>query len=542
MSNSKSVGGAFACLATIAMGAHVAGCGDDLYEQHLVKSTSEAATFHLTDDAIIPYTDIKAKLYPDFKLGVSRDGKIVTSQGDGALTRVLPTTGYYEQQVIQALSAALAIRLPTSTTSDEIKTTSKDGKTEVTVNNTTTYASGTVPTVEDLKNGKAGANAQAMTKIEALKTDDEKRKLDQLNPLLQYNLAAALVQEVAMLNTALDYLESANSTTYDTYLLRLRVAVSPLAPNQPYNAYVALGFFCVGGTTAGSTTGPDYAARPHSGEGFVKVHPLLVMDDLESTSTARSAQLITQLSVAITGMIGSTGFGGLFNSDRSKIRALLGKDLNSTFSISRNADNAVSVRLGAPRQPTAGYAMVNRNHAVSVVLQAPKKDCPFINVTFAGSLRDANTGEAVPDPLQPVTDATKAALHRFLESYATDKNKLNAAIRGLSDSAIRPLTRPIRNSDYSSFYEYLSFMLASEPMRQAISNKEKEPILMSWRTLWGQLAQVQSLSPYQSVTITLPDSTTPSRGSPAPSTIRRPRDSAPSRGSVVPQAISPMQY
>lgn len=527
-------------LAVIAVASSIVGCGDDLYEPRLVNSASEAATFHLTDDAIIPYADIRTKLYPDFKLGTSKDGKTVTSPGDGALMRVLPTTGYYEQQVIQALSAALAIRLPTTTTSDETKTTSKDGKTEVTVNNTTTYASGTVPTVEDLKKGQAGANPQAMTKIEALKTDDEKRKLDQLNPLLQYNLAAALVQEVAMLNTALDYLESVNSTSYDTYLLRLRVAVSPLAPNQPYNAYVALGFFCIAGTPIGEIRGPDYERAPEQGQGFVKVHPLLVMDDLESTSTARSAQLITQLSVAITGMLGSTGFGGLFNSDRSKIRTLLGKDLNSTYSISRTADNAVSVRLGAPRQPTAGYAMVNRNHAVSVVLQAPKGEtCPFVNITFAASLRDANTSELVPDPLEPVTNATKAALHRFLESYATDKGKLDTAMKRLSDSTIRPLTRPIRNSDYSSFYDYLRDLLNTASMSQAIpSDNEKKAILISWRSLWGRLAQVLSLSPYQSVTIALPKAN-PSKRGPAPSLVRQPRDSGPAPGSPTPKIFVP---
>ena len=406
------------------------------------------------------------------------------------------------QQVIQALSAALAIRLPTTAISDETKTTSKDGKTEVTVNNTTTYASGTVPTIEDLKKGQAGANAQAMAKIEALRTDDEKRKLDQNNPLLQYNLAAALVQEVAMLNTALDYIDGAGNNSYGTYILRLRVAMQPQAPNQPYNALIALGFFCVPEGVPDSPY-PDYGARPYKGGGFAKVYPLLVTDDLESTSTARSAQLITQLSIAITGMLGPTGIGGLFNSDRSKIRTLLGKDLNSTFSISRTADNAVSVRLGAPRQPTAGYAMISRNHAVSVVLQAPKTDCPFVNITFAGSLRNANTGEPVPDPEQPIIDAARAALHRLLESYTDDKAKLAAAIKALPSADLKALTDPIQKSEYDLFYDRLDGLLVGK-LGSAISSARAKEVMTSWRSLWGKLAEVRSASPYQNVSVRLP--------------------------------------
>ena len=45
----------------------------------------------------------------------------------------------------------------------------------------------------------------------------------------------------------------------------------------------------------------------HNKIAIAKVYPLLVSDDLESTSTARSAQLITQLSIAVTGIAGPTG-------------------------------------------------------------------------------------------------------------------------------------------------------------------------------------------------------------------------------------------
>jgi hypothetical protein len=503
------------CATVLALATVLAGCGDDLYEPRYVSSLSEAASFHVSDDAVILYSKIKGDLRPAFKLAtVGRDGKPALSPGDAALSQVLPTTGYYEQQVIQALSAALAVRLPTTAAKEETKTEQKDEKTTVTVINTSTYETGKPPTVDELKGTKQGKDERAMTPISPLLTNDEKRKLDTASPLLRYNLAAALVQEVAMLNKALDFIESETSKSHDTYILRLRVALQPLAPNQPYNAYVSLSFSCVP-KRAGSDS-PNYYAPPAPNQAPVKIHPLLVTDDLETTSTARSAQLITQLSFAITGMLGPAGFGGLFNSDRSKIRTLLGKDLNSTFSISRTADNAVSVRLGAPRQPTAGYAMINRNHAVSVVLQVPKENCPFVNVAFAGSLRDANTGVLVPDPLQPILDANRAAFRRLLAAYVKDRAKFDAAIARISDLWFRELTDKVQATDYYGFYGLLNEELRKlkaengiiDQAPGAIRNEQCQPneclTASIWRSLWGKLAEVRSLSPYQNVSITLP--------------------------------------
>src|SRR5262245_60328843 len=99
----------------------LSGCGEDLYDVHEIKSFSEGATFHISDDALVPYDKIKNDMKPAFAMqtpAVGSDGKplldshgkaIMISAGDAALARVGPTTGYYEQQVVRALSAALAI-------------------------------------------------------------------------------------------------------------------------------------------------------------------------------------------------------------------------------------------------------------------------------------------------------------------------------------------------------------------------------------------------------------------------------------------------
>lgn len=494
------------------------GCGDDLYDTHEVTSFSEGVTFHVSDDAIIPYAAIKDDLRPGFDLTTSTkgaDGKTVvtTSRGDGAIAKVLPTTGYYEQQVIRALSAALAINLPTTATKNETTTTTNgDGTPKVSVNNVTTYNSGTVPTADQLK--QAGMPAGAMTAMTPLKTGDKDRPLEQMDPILQYNLGAALVQEVAMLNKALDYVESMDSTTHDTYVLRLRVAVQPNAPNQPYNAQVALGFFCVKNDQTGQ---PDYGLVGGT-SGAVKVHPLLVADDLEATASARSAQAITQLSLAVSGMIGPTGIGGLFSSNTSKIRSMLGKDLTSTSSVSRTSDNTISVRLGAPRQPTAGYAMVNRNNTVSVVLQVPRSNCDAVNASAAASLRNATTGRQVPDPIQPIIDDMRAGFRRYLESYLESKAEVDAAMQKVSRTDLVQLGNFVRPPNEPKFNDKLGKMLAAVAPVSAKPDAFVQEATGGWRSLWVVLSAKLSHSPYQNVSIRLPASPSqiPSRLGPGP--------------------------
>ena len=512
----------------------IAGCGSDLYDAHDIASFSEGASLHVANEALIPYSKIKGEMSPNFALESAtkdKDGKpIPSSRGNAALAIVLPTTGYYEQQIVRALGAALAVNLATSATTNQ--TTTKSGGAEgpqVLVNNSTTYTSGAVPTAAQTSAGQAVTPSGALTKIESIRTDDKVRTLNEMDPLLQYNLAAALVQEVALLNKALDYIESADGVTHDTFVMRLRVAVQPVAPNQPYNANVALGFFCI--PTADGV--PDYDAVPISAKSIVKVHPLLVVDDLAATSTARSAQLITQLSLAISGMLGSAGFGGLFSSNTNQIRTLLGKDLDSTFSISRTSDNTVTARLGAPRQPTAGYAMINRNHSVSLVLQVPK-GCDVVNISAAASLRNALTGVLVPDPPQPVFDALKSAFRRFLESYIDSESTINAAMRNVSTGDLRRLANTVRPPNEPKFHQELTYLLTkllrTTPSLAASVKSDDfvSHVTASWRSLWVVLNSKLSHSPYQNVSVTIPSTMTGVPSSPTPGQFSRPSPSGPS--------------
>lgn len=488
----------YACGICVVASAILGGCGDDLYDVHEVASFSEGASFYIGDDALIPYSLIKDKMKPEFAQGAkSSDGK-VQSAGDAAYTKILPTTGYYEQQVIRALSAALAINLPTTTVKyDTEAKTDADGKTQVTVNNSTNYQTGSVPTPEQVKAGQAGMPANAMSSIEPLKTNDKERSLDGVNPILGYNLASALVQEIALLNQALDYIESESSATHQTYVLRFRVRVTPVAPNQPYNSVVSVGFFC---TLEGNTEPSSF--------GRVKVHPLLVADDLSTTATSRSAQIITQLSLAVSGMLGPAGIGGIFNSNTSKIRSLLGKDIDSTFSVARSSDNTIVAKLGAPRQPTAGYAMIDRSYAISVVLQVPN-DCPSVNISAAASLRNANTGKLVPASPQPIRQGLRAAFRSHLETQASDQQSVDRAMQFITDRDVMELasyTRPANEQKfYANFRQLVARVLQVAPTIAPDGNVDyfTKRVVETWPALWVSITRELAKSPFQNVSTSI---------------------------------------
>lgn len=493
------------------------GCDSDLYDTKEVTSFSAGATLHVANEALIPYSEIKDRLRPEFQLESSvkdKNGKDINSRGNAALVKVLPTTGYFEEQMIRALGAALAVNLATTSTSNKTETKSggQDGP-QVLVHNETKYETGKPPEADKIKAGEEAKPGGAMTAISTMRTGESSRPLTDVPPLLQYNLAAALVQEVALLNKALDHIEQTEGTSYATYVMRLRVAVQPVAPNQPYNALVSLGFFCV--PVVGEK--PDWTFPPDGR--VVKVHPLLVIDDLASTSTARSAQMITQLSLAITGMVGTAGFGGLFSSNTNRIRTLLGKDLDSTFSISRTSDNTVTARLGAPRQPTAGYAMINRNHVVSVVLQIPN-DCQLVAINAAATLRHAASGAVVPDPTQPVYDSLRSTLRRYLESSVDSLTALNTAMARVSHTDLRMLADFVRSPDERGFVRFLN-VLALNMLHQTPSvavgvapEKFAERVTSGWRSLWVAMNANLAASPYQTVSVRVPPPT-PKRGSAA---------------------------
>jgi len=127
------------------------------------------------------------------------------------------------------------------------------------------------------------------------------------------------------------------------------------------------------------------------------VVPLLVTDNLEGTLKSRTIDTIRQFALALSflqgGVAGNLGMSRM----REEINSVLGTDINSLYTVGRVTDNTVQIRLGAARQATAGYAMLPRNHSITLLVMVPEKvandDRPSVRVVTNTVMRDAETGK-----------------------------------------------------------------------------------------------------------------------------------------------------
>lgn len=342
------------------------GANSNLHKPHRVDSQEKAGAITLAATMVAQWEDYVSTLDPEFSLTEAQ-----------ALAKVIPQTTLIEEKVIDALGAGLSAGLPRTSTSGTETTSIKDGVTTSSSSTTKTKEAGQPPETGGAAAG-AGRKASDLPGI-----PDDMRKLGQ-DSMLEYLAATALFQEVKLLSRYVT--DAALKENYRPYLLRLQIGVVPYARNQPYDTYMRLAFFTENGTGAG-----------------VEVLPLLVTDNLEGTLKSRSVDTIRQLALALSFMTGGFGGSASLNSMQESLNSVLGTDKNSLLTVGRITDNTIQVRLGASREPTAGYAMIPRTHNVTLVVllhedlaKSDNKDNRKVTITAQGIFRDAETGRALP--------------------------------------------------------------------------------------------------------------------------------------------------
>ncbi|MCA1905232.1 MAG: hypothetical protein LDL11_01420 [Desulfarculus sp.] len=269
------------------------------------------------------------------------------------------------------------------------------------------------------------------------------------NPILEYQLANALYQEVQILNNYVRY--AARSKGYEAFLVRLQVSIMPLAHDMPYDTYVNIGFMtepehlrkvmtrdlestseinrkfrdrlcaqvsqqgndrqqyldriCKESVPVVKRTDPMFSIncqgdeRCQDGNDSPKAIPLLVTDSLEAAQTLISAKLLMQAAAAVKRSFEGDAVGAELGAALDKERTKARKDLTSTMTVTRVWDNFLRARFGATRTDEKTYAMVPRNHNISILLLVPK--CMFLGnktqmvVTSTSFFADAFTGDII---------------------------------------------------------------------------------------------------------------------------------------------------
>jgi hypothetical protein len=226
--------------------------------------------------------------------------------------------------------------------------------------------------------------------------------------MLEYWAATALFQEVQLLNRSVR--DAAIPSGYRAYLVRLQLSLMPRRRNEPYDTYTTLSFFrpdlaqpladrdgsdarihepVVTSLRAASTRRTDLL--PGSGP---CVLPLVATDNLEASNQSRAGAETHRLALDFLGFPGdfATNLQAQFFQEQLQAQ-VNARDLNSLLTVARLSENSLRVRLGALQQATARYAMVPRNHYVTLLLMVPEEAPPVVDLVAQTTLVDAETGE-----------------------------------------------------------------------------------------------------------------------------------------------------
>lgn len=437
------------------------GCSDvdkALFEPHRVNSQADAGSIHLAVAPPIPFNAVSTQILPTFSL-----------TGDDAVKAAIPNTGYIEDRFFEMFSAAIGLGPP------------KSGVTG-------TKSDGTAPAAKapDAKLADSGKSV--------LTTGDDKRVLKE-DPMLQYAAGTALYQEVKLLERYVAY--AAMRDRYKAFVVRMNIGIQPFARAQPYDMFSSIGFFARDLTEAERTCVPA-AMKAQENRRQPYILPLLVTDNLEGISTAKSAEVITQLALAISVL--AQGFAGeaSFGYTRDRLKSVLGTELNSLMTVGRSADNVVQVRLGAASQPTSRYAMVPSNHTVTVLMLVPSEQfypCgrdpypPYVRVVMKSRLRDALTGSQLPYLETPVLQAIKPGL-----IDAGMNPTLAQTLTTTRANVLHDLMIDIQQQNRKKFGEDLSAIEAEAKVKKSYHDQ-----------VWLVLTDLATRSPFQTSVVTLCD-------------------------------------
>ncbi len=419
-------------LALLSTGLLLVGCASDpFFTERRAKLQHEAGSVHFAVLSVSPWAQTVASLQPDFELDSAE-----------ALAKVLPATRIDADAQIRHFRGSL-------------------------------QATGKGPGAAEPP--AVGSGPSGHGPAPPVPPDFEV----QSDPMLEYWSATALYQEVQLLNRYVR--DAALRDGWDAYVVRLQVSLMPRARHEPYDAYVMLSFFT--GHMRGT---PATQARGSSGSSgsSPQIVPLLVTDNLEMSLRSRmledTRRLALSLSGAYTGPEGSYTSGVAAKQFHADLRSLYGADLNSVLTVARVSDNTIRVRLGAMQQAGSNYAMIPRNHNISLLMMVPPDSGRSMKVIARSTLVDVETGEELP--ARSSGDISRA-LARLSDDHAL----------GLDAASMRQLLLFAQRNDQTRFGSAYLGLLGID-----------HPALPYWQQVWLDLVSLMVGGQYGATEFDLP--------------------------------------
>lgn len=306
--------------------------------------------------------------------------------------------------------------------------------------------------------------------------------------MLEYQAATSLYQEVQLLNRSVG--DAAIPSGYRPYLVRLQVSLLPHRRNEPYDAYTTLSFFApteakVAGASELRMAPPATSLRdvqvtrsellPGNGP---CVLPLIATDNLEGSLQSRAAQESTNLALAMLSFPGNFASEARAELFQSQLQAQLqARDINSLLTVARLSENSLRVRLGAQQQATAKYAMVPRNHFVTLLLMVPEDAPPVVDLVARTVLVDTETG----------VELEASSEERVARIFGEVRQRLGR--KALDDGVLRELFQCVQKNDQESY-------------NARLAKVDPDPVLA--HELWLELVQLAVGSQFASFRFELP--------------------------------------
>jgi hypothetical protein len=470
-----------------------------------INSVQEAASIHIAELSVGRWEDAAAALQPQFGITPAT-----------ALALALPRTSITQDAFASVLSGQLQVGLPQMTQTGSLNqtlanslttgntatntaggaspgsttttTTTGSNGTSTSQTTTTSLAPGTLPS--SLLTSPTAPNAAALAAPSGPV---------QLDPMLTYEAATAIYQEVQMLSS---YIQSAAlSYNSEAYLARAQISVVPFARNEPYDVYIDLGMFSKCWKAADKCTDSPNGAD----EERVRVIPLLVTDDLETGQASNAISVARQLALSLGGIVHNVALQSQLSDLQNKFEAVLGTDFNSLYTISRGAENVIQVRLGASRNPNLkeGYSMLTQTHNISFVLLVDRQYTPEqcalngessqIVMTSFARLRNANTGKELAID-RSLIDAQVATVMKRFEPRRSLWQRLSGT-GALEETSLDELLSAVQTDDLCKFKSWAWALQLPSP-----------------EALWTGLTTVIDMSEYAGTHFYLPKRLTPPPG------------------------------
>ena len=372
---------------TAALGAILAACSadfGDLFAPVRVTAHEDAATVNMTVTMVAPWDELIDSLTPTIGLDFAAAEGRALAQTSAQTSRDQRSSGIGFQAGYQNLSGAAAKADEPPELKDPKDPAGKDRK---------------------------AADLPGLTEIPKTFEDD---------PLLALTAANALFQEGKLLEAMPKY--AALRPGYQAYVVRLQLGVVPYRRNLPYDVFTMISFFTdydspvttgqdigklinsakdaamraddahLAGDTAKeaaerTTARADWAAATKKQQ-QAQVLPILVIDNLENTLSSRSRGDLRQITFALTAILPNIAASLSLSDIHELIRSFYGNEQNGLLTVGRVSDNSLRVRLGAPRQPTAGYAMIPRTHNITALVLVPEGYTGNLQVVTRSEFRD----------------------------------------------------------------------------------------------------------------------------------------------------------